>query len=251
MEDSAEYIVHLPTSIFQLLSSSLMPLQDLTPQLRTRLSRLERLVGLFVTVATLLLLAGLGYYVYHLAERKGWFLEKLPYFTLVHDAAGLKVGDPAKLMGFEVGDIIEITPQPPEDVYHNVYVRFRVKEPYFGYLWVDSRAKVASADFLGKRFIEVTKGTNGAPSYPTHELKELSVADAERLAGSNNVVVAQEIYDRANNLLVRVKRPCALQTWGRRIAETKGSKRARVAVARKLAVLLHRLWQSETEFRWT
>ena len=68
-----------------------MPLQDLTPQLRTRLSRLERLVGLFVTVATLLLLAGLGYYVYHLAERKGWFLEKLPYFTLVHDAAGLKV----------------------------------------------------------------------------------------------------------------------------------------------------------------
>ena len=40
--------------------SRLMALQDLTPQLRTRLSRLERVVGIFVVVATLLLLAGLG-----------------------------------------------------------------------------------------------------------------------------------------------------------------------------------------------
>ena len=59
------------------------------------------------------------------------------------------------------------------------------------------------------------------------------------------------LYEAANNLLARVKRPCALQTWGKRLAQIKGPKRARVAVARKLAVLLHRLWQSETEFCWT
>jgi transposase len=34
------------------------------------------------------------------------------------------------------------------------------------------------------------------------------------------------------------------------MAEAKGSKRAKVAVARKLAVLLHSLWLNETEFRW-
>src|SRR5580765_7357512 len=37
-----------------------VPVQDLTPQLRTRLSRVERAVGIFVSVATLLLLAGFG-----------------------------------------------------------------------------------------------------------------------------------------------------------------------------------------------
>jgi transposase len=58
------------------------------------------------------------------------------------------------------------------------------------------------------------------------------------------------LYEAANCLLGRVKRPCALRDWGKRLEETKGSKRARVAVARKLAILLHRLWQSETEFRW-
>lgn len=58
------------------------------------------------------------------------------------------------------------------------------------------------------------------------------------------------LYEAANSILIRVKRPCALQTWGKRLAETKGLKRARVAVARKLAALLHHLWQSETEFNW-
>ena len=58
------------------------------------------------------------------------------------------------------------------------------------------------------------------------------------------------LYEAANSILIRLKRPCALQTWGKRLAETKGLKRARVAVARKLAALLHHLWQSETEFSW-
>jgi transposase len=58
------------------------------------------------------------------------------------------------------------------------------------------------------------------------------------------------LYEAANVLLSKVKRPCALQQWGRKIAEAKGAKRARVAVARKLAALLHSLWLNETEFRW-
>lgn len=58
------------------------------------------------------------------------------------------------------------------------------------------------------------------------------------------------LYEAANSILVRLKRPCALQNWGRRLAEAKGPKRAKVALARKLAILLHKLWRSETEFCW-
>ncbi len=58
------------------------------------------------------------------------------------------------------------------------------------------------------------------------------------------------LYEAANSVLVRLKRPCALQRWGQKLADTKGPKRAKVAVARKLAALLHKLWQSETEFCW-
>ena len=72
-----------------------------------------------------------------------------------------------------------------------------------------------------------------------------------RISKAGDPMLRSALYEAANNLLARVKRPCALQTWGKRLAEAKGPKRARVAVARKLAVLLHRLWQSETEFCWT
>jgi transposase len=71
-----------------------------------------------------------------------------------------------------------------------------------------------------------------------------------RISKAGDPMLRSALYESANSLLSRVKRPCALQTWGKRLAETKGGKRARVAVARKLAILLHRLWQSETEFRW-
>jgi transposase len=63
-------------------------------------------------------------------------------------------------------------------------------------------------------------------------------------------MLRKALYEAANVLLGRLKRPCALRDWGLRLAETKGVKRARVAVARKLAILLHRLWLSETDFRW-
>ncbi len=36
-----------------------------------------------------------------------------------------------------------------------------------------------------------------------------------------------------------------------RIAEKRGLKRARVALARKLAVIMHRMWLDGSEFRWT
>ena len=71
-----------------------------------------------------------------------------------------------------------------------------------------------------------------------------------RISRAGDPMLRRALYEAANSLLSRVKRPCALRDWGLRLAETKGPKRARVAVARKLAVLLHRLWRSETEFRW-
>lgn len=70
------------------------------------------------------------------------------------------------------------------------------------------------------------------------------------ISRAGDPMLRSALYEAANNLLARVKRPCALQTWGRELARTKGAKRARVAVARKLAVLLHRMWSSETDFRW-
>lgn len=71
-----------------------------------------------------------------------------------------------------------------------------------------------------------------------------------RISKSGDGMLRHALYEAANSVLSRLKRPCALQTWGRKLAESKGPKRARVAVARKLAALLHRLWQSDVDFCW-
>jgi len=140
-----------------------MATQDLTPQLRTRLSRLEKVVGWFVTIAALLLLGGLAYYIYNLAERKGWFLTKAPYFTYLKSGAGIKPGDPVRLMGFDVGKVTVVTAESPESG-ENVYIEFEIfsraggQGSYYGYVWDDSVVKVRSAGFLGQRYLEVTKG---------------------------------------------------------------------------------------------
>lgn len=152
-----------------------MALQDLTPQLRTRLSRMERAVGWFVIIATALLVFGFGYYIYNVAERKGWFLKKITYQTCVSSGAGLKIGDPVKLMGFDIGEVTEIIPNDPE-AYYNITIRFRVKVNqynYQGYIWSDSKVKVNSDNLLGNRFMEVTKGTGGVPTVLQSTNREL------------------------------------------------------------------------------
>jgi ABC-type transporter Mla subunit MlaD len=134
-----------------------MAVQDLTPQLRTRMGRVERAVGVFVSLAAILLFAGFGYYLYNTGQRKGWWVTKLRYFTFVDSGAGLNVGDPVKLMGFNAGEITGIIPQPPGS-YYKIYVSFNVRDPYFGYIWNDSKVKITAGDFLGKRYLEVVEG---------------------------------------------------------------------------------------------
>src|SRR5439155_9839934 len=186
-----------------------MALQDLTPQLRTRLSRMERAVGWFVLLATALLVFGFAYYVYHTAQRKGWFKTKAPFFTFADRATGLKVGDPVNLMGFDVGQITRIETQPPEDYLHAVYVEFEIVFPYYGYLWTEgSRAKVTTADLLGKRVLEVTKGTGGYPTYVFNPIRTITVAEAQRLPDLAHWEFAQEIFERdSTNLLAKPLEP--------------------------------------------
>ena len=59
------------------------------------------------------------------------------------------------------------------------------------------------------------------------------------------------LFEAANVLLTRIAKWSDLKAWGMRIAKRSGFRKAKVAVARKLAVILHRMWIDGTEFRWS
>ena len=52
-------------------------------------------------------------------------------------------------------------------------------------------------------------------------------------------------------VLARTGKWSALKAWGLRLAKRSGRKKAKVAVARKLAVILHRMWVTGEAFRWS
>jgi transposase len=58
------------------------------------------------------------------------------------------------------------------------------------------------------------------------------------------------LYEAAHSLLTRSTKWSPLRAWGMNVAKRRGMARARVAVARKLAVILHRMWADGSEFRW-
>jgi transposase len=59
------------------------------------------------------------------------------------------------------------------------------------------------------------------------------------------------LFEAAGVLLTRVPQWCKLKAWGHRLWKRIGFKKAKIAVARKLAVLLHRMWRDGTDFIWS
>lgn len=58
------------------------------------------------------------------------------------------------------------------------------------------------------------------------------------------------LFEAAKSLMCHVKKWNALKAWGIRIAKRSSMKNACVAVARRLAVIMHRMWLDGTEFQW-
>lgn len=66
-----------------------------------------------------------------------------------------------------------------------------------------------------------------------------------------DAMVRMALYEGAHILLTRAVRFSALKRWALEVAKRRGMKRAKVALARKLAVVLHRMWIDGTTFRWS
>jgi len=77
------------------------------------------------------------------------------------------------------------------------------------------------------------------------------VAYNGRISKWGDALARHMLYEAANSLMVRVKAWSPPKAWAARLARRIGAKKARVALARKLAVILHRIWRDGTVFQWT
>ena len=65
------------------------------------------------------------------------------------------------------------------------------------------------------------------------------------------LLCAKHLFVAARNSVARITRFSKLKRWAMDVAKRRGSKRAKVALARKIAVILHRMWVDGSTYRWT
>lgn len=146
-----------------------MALQDLTPQLRTRLRKVEWFVVLFLGGTLLLMITSLAWFIKKTGDTRGWWVTEVPYYTYLPNASGIKVGSPVQMMGFKVGQVTKIEAVDLSELRnwgyyggHPVFVGFNVREPYPGYITSDSKLKLAGfpIEIAGGVTLEVTVGSS-------------------------------------------------------------------------------------------
>src|SRR6201992_3371677 len=71
-----------------------------------------------------------------------------------------------------------------------------------------------------------------------------------RISRCGDEMMRMMLYEAAQSML-RSKKWSWLKAWAMQIARRRGMKKAIVAMARRLAVIMHRIWVDGTEFRWT
>lgn len=69
-----------------------------------------------------------------------------------------------------------------------------------------------------------------------------------RISRCGDALTRSYLYEAANVMLTRSRGVNPLRTWGAKLAKRAGFKKARVALARKMAVVLHRMWRDGTDF---
>lgn len=72
-----------------------------------------------------------------------------------------------------------------------------------------------------------------------------------RITRCGDGLTRNALFAAANVMLSRSHQWTALKAWGMRLAKRSSLKKAKIAVARKLAVVMHRMWRDGTPFRWT
>ena len=74
---------------------------------------------------------------------------------------------------------------------------------------------------------------------------------SEILSAASRSAATQVCAQAATAMLNRTAGPNWLKAWALRLAKLRGKKRATVPLARRIGVVLHRMWRDSTEFRFT
>jgi len=115
-------------------------------------------VGLVVLVALAAVMLG----VFMIGQRANLFKKKLPFHTRFESAAGLVSGNPVRLNGVTVGNVLDVNLSPdPAD--QSVRVVYEVDRRIVPRLRTGTRASIKTIGLLGDKYVDLAGGTATEP----------------------------------------------------------------------------------------
>lgn len=66
-----------------------------------------------------------------------------------------------------------------------------------------------------------------------------------------DLMTRTHLVQAATVLLTRSEKWCSVKSWGIKVAKRRGLMKARIAVARKLTIVMHKMWLSGEDYRWS
>lgn len=131
-----------------------------------KFSRIEKAIGLFMTVVVLLVLVT----VVLIGRGQDWFKEYVTYFTIFKEGYNLQVGAPVKLFKTDIGKVKKITL-----VEDKVSVELAILKEYSGRIRKDTVASVESPTIIGSEYVSIRPGSPKEPAIPARgEIKSES-----------------------------------------------------------------------------
>jgi phospholipid/cholesterol/gamma-HCH transport system substrate-binding protein len=145
--------------------------------------------------------------IFLLTGQSNFFGGNFHLLTYMEDSAGMVANDPVRVNGILVGYIGSIKLSGSRDPKKTVAIDMVIQQKYLDQIPEDSKSAISSANLLGSKFVNITKGSHPKHVEPGGEIQALPTQDIPQiLAQSSNLLdELQKIIGRADGLLAVVE----------------------------------------------
>jgi phospholipid/cholesterol/gamma-HCH transport system substrate-binding protein len=159
--------------------------------------------GVLATVAMILA----GVLIFLLTGQSNLFGGKFHLRTYMEDSAGMVANDPVRVNGILVGYIGTIKLSGSRDPKRTVEIDMVIQQKYLEQIPEDSKSAISSANLLGSKYVNITKGTHPKHVEPGGEVASLQTQDIPEILAQSSSLLSQlqTIIGRADGLLALVE----------------------------------------------
>src|SRR5580693_3448695 len=143
--------------------------------------------GILATVAMIIA----GTLIFLLTGQSNFLTRNFHLRSYMEDSEGLNANDPVRVNGILVGYIGNIRLSGSREPKRTVEIDMVIQEKYLNQIPEDSKSAISSANLLGSKYVNITKGTHPKHVEPGGEIQSLATQDIPELLAQSSSLLAQ------------------------------------------------------------